>query len=223
MKQSIIDLLPEFIFGFEGEEDGDSGDSSNDSGNDSGEQNGAAGSSSDSSSKHDDADDPNVKGLKAALETERRERKALEKKIKAAEKVQEEAALAEKSEAEREKIRAEKAEEKATKLAAGFVRKSLDSAIDAAAKKAGFIDTDDALKGVDRSDIPVEQDEDDPSEVTIDTKAVERLVKALAAKKPHFIRTGTEDGEATGSGFGGSKPKKKTAQDQDLENYPSLR
>ena len=68
-----------------------------------------------------------------------------------------------------------------------------------------------------------EQDDDDPSVITIDQKSIAAQVKALSTKKPHFIKTGTEDGEPTGSSFGGTKTPKKTNRSDELKAaYPSL-
>ena len=52
--------------------------------------------------------------------------------------------------------------------------------------------------------------------------SLKAAVKALAARKPHFISRGTNDGDPTGSGMGGTKKAKKTSQEQMRELYPSL-
>lgn len=220
----ILDELPEFILGADDEDDpeGDSGDSGDDAGDLSQDDNGAAGSNSEGSSEHDDADDPKVKGLKSALDAERAKSKAAEKKATALQKEKDAKDLADKSEIEQAQIRAEKAEEKATKLAAGYVRDALNGAIKDAANKLKFLDVTDALDGVDRSKLTYEQDEDDPTEVSIDLKILEKEVKALAQRKPHFLEKGTEDGGPTGGQFGGSKKKQKTPSDTYKERYPSL-
>lgn len=221
-QQLSIEDLPNFIIGAEGEgEENSSDDSRGDAGDSSSNDLGNAGSNSDGSQEHDDADDPKVKGLKTALESERDKAKRLEKENKRLAKAQEDRELAEKDEIEREKIRADKAEEKNQRLAAGFLKSNLDSAIRAAA--ATFIDPTDALDGVDRSKISVEQDDDDPSIVTIDSKSVEKVVKDLATRKPHFLKTGTSDDEPTGSQFGAPPRKKKNSEEVYKENYPSLR
>lgn len=215
------------IIGAEG--DDDSGDQSGDDDGDEGDENDD--DASDASEEHDDADDPKVKGLKTALATERasnksnaKELKRLERELKKAKAAQDEKELEEKSEVEQAKTKATKAEEKATKLAAGLLKRDIDSAIEKAARDAGFIDIDDALSGVDRSKITFEQDEDDPSDIDIDLATVKAEVKGLASRKKHLIRSGTEDGEPTGSTFGGSKRKKGKLDDDSLkERYPSLR
>lgn len=226
-KYSSIDwsLFPEFILGAEGDDDADSsatGDSSQE------DQDGARGASDDSSGdteshdEHDDADDPNVKGLKSALAKERRERARLEKEAKARAKADEEAELKKKSDIEQAQERERKANERLEKLTAGYRTSAIDRAIERAAKD--FIDPDDAISGVDRSEILVEQDPDDPAKVTVDQKSVERAVKALGAKKSHFLKAGTTDGEPTGSQRSGSRRQdnEKTAEQVYRDRYPSL-
>lgn len=219
-------LLPAVIFGAEGEGDGDGSDGGEGEGDGAGSDNDDAGDGDGDDSGnggHDDADDPAVKGLKAALAAERKKNAALEKKQKAADKAKADAELAEKSEVEQAQIKIQQAEERAQKLANGFLQSNINAAIREAAKDLGFIDTDDAIAGVERSGIVYEQDDDDPSEVEVDTASVVVAVKALAKKKPHFVRTGTDDGEPTGGQFGGSRKKKKTTDDALKEKYSALR
>lgn len=225
-KQTVIlDLLPEFILGAEGDE----GAQSTDSGNDSGESQENAGSVSNDSSEepekdeHDDRDDPKVKGLRSALAAERARANKLEKEARARAKADEEKALKEKSEIEQAQIREQKAMERLQRLADGYRKSAVDRAIEQAA--SDFIDPNDAITGVDRSQIEVEQDEEDPSIVKVDKKSVERVVKALAAEKSHWLKKqGTDDGEKTGSTFGGSRQKSdKTKDEVYRQKYPSLR
>lgn len=177
------------------------------------------------SQEHDDADDPKVKGLKSALATERANNKRIARELRQAQKAKDERELAEKSEVEQATAKATQAEEKATKLAQGLLKRDIDSAIEKAARDAGFIDIDDALSGVDRSKITWEQDDDDPSDIEIDFATVKAEVKGLASRKKHLIRSGTEDGQPTGSTFGGGGKRKKGKLDDDAlkERYPSLR
>lgn len=219
-----LDALPEFIFGAEGEADGTegaSGASTTSTGDTSKAGDETAGSSSEADSEEDSKDDAKD-GLKSALASERRARTAAEKQAKALQKEKEERELAEKTEIEQERTKAEKATTSLQKLKDGFLKNVLDSAIEKAAKD--FTDTDDVLAGVDRSTIEYEQDEDDPSVVTIDLKSVDKAVKALATKKPHWLKTGTSDGEATGNKFGNGKGAGKKSDDETIrEMYPALR
>lgn len=224
--QFSLDELPEVIFGAEGEDENGQDDSSSDSGDSSTDDKGAAGSSSEGSqqqNEHDDADDPKVKGLKSALEEERRANRARDKELKALRKEKADRELGEQSAVEQANTKAEKAAEKAAKLSAGLLKRDLNSSIERVAKDMGFIDPSDAIEGVDRSKLVYEQDEDDPSVITIDGKTVEKAVKDLATKKPHFLKTGTEDGEPSGSQFGAPGRKKKTTVETYKESYPSLR
>lgn len=213
----LEELLPLSIFGAE---DDDSDGSDDDAGSDDDQDSSDDNSSSDN--EHDDADDPAVKGLRSALSKERAARTKLERELKKQNKAKEEAALAEKSELEQANTRLQASNDKLTKLAAGYLQSKLESAIRDAAKDAKFIDSDDAIAGVDRSALIFEQDEDDPANVTIDSASIKAAVKALATKKPHFISSGTDDGEATGGKFGGRKKKPNAGDDALREKYPAL-
>lgn len=223
-----LEDLPEIIFGAEddGDDAGDaSGDANDSSGDSSGDQSGAAGSSSDSSKgqTHDDADDEKTIGLRTALASERKSTKDMAKQLRVLQKEKEDRDLSEKTDIEQANTRAERATEKAEKLAAGIRNRDVSAAIKQAAQDAGFIDVSDALEGVDRSGLTIEQDDDDPSIVTLDKKAIEKLVKDLGTKKPHFLKKGTDDGEPSGSQFGGNRRKAKTADEDYKDKYPSLR
>lgn len=170
----------------------------------------------------DDSKDEKTKGLRSALQKERAAAKTAERELKKLRKEKEERELAEKSDLEKSQAKEKKASEKVQKLAAGLLKRDIDAKIKKAAEKAGFIDTDDAIEGVDRSAIVAEQDDEDPSDITIDEKTVVQAVKALAAKRPHWIKQGTEDGEPSGGNFGGStKPQTKETEDEKLRRlYP---
>lgn len=222
----LDELLPYLIIGAEGEEGGEGGEGSEgDSGEGSGDGDSGEGdgdSEGDEGDGEGDEQKPDVTGLKSALAKERAENKRKDKELKRLQKAQQAKEDAEKSDLEKAQGEAEANKAKAEKLAAGFLKTSLNSAIRAEAEKAGFIDIDDALNGISRDDLEFEQDEDDPSDVDIDLKSVQKAVKALATKKPHFLKKGTDDGEPSGSQFGGSKKKKKSSDDELRERYPSL-
>jgi len=218
-----LEELPEFIFGADGE--GDSTDTSTKSGEDSNAQQKQEPAGSDPADEEheeedDDDKDTDTKGLKSALAKERAAAKAEKKRADALQRDKDDRDLATKSEIDQAKIKEQKATAKLEKLTAGFQRSALDNAIRAAAKD--FVDPEDAVAGVDRSQLVFEQDKEDPSDVTIDAKSVERAVKALAAKKAHYLKTGTTDSEATGGQFGGSKRKQGTPDQVYKERYPSL-
>lgn len=219
--ESLELLLPAVIFGAEGENDGDSTDST-DGDNDSDDTD-AGSADVNKDEVHDDADDERTKGLRSALQKERARANKAEKAEKAALKDKEARELAEKTEVEQAQILTQKAQERAEKLSNGFLQRSLNDSIRKAAQDLKFIDPTDAIEGVERSGFVYEQDEDDPSEVEIDEKSIIAAVKALSAKKPHFIRTGTDDGEPTGGQFGGSRKKKTTTEDEFKKKYPALR
>lgn len=172
-------------------------------------------------------DDPTA-GLKSALEKERADRKTLDKELKALRKADEDRKAAEKSEVERLTDKSAKDETKITKLATKFRDSAIRTAILTAAGEAKFLDPSDAVTSDVISAITVEQDEDDPSEITVDEASVTAAVKALAKKKPHWLVKPTE-GKTTkpksGSSFGGSGTGN-TKNDPHAElrqKYPALR
>lgn len=162
-------------------------------------------------------------GLKNALAAERRLNKQREKELRAASTRLKEIDDKDKSEVERLQAASESSTKKLERLAAGFKESSLNAAITNAARDLKFKDPSDALTGIDKSAIEVEQDDDDPSKVIIDLKAVKAAVKALADKKKYLVGD-DGDGEASGSSFGGSRKDKKQADEETLKGrYPSLR
>lgn len=222
-KDSLILTLPEAIFGAEENEGDNNGNTSESNSTTSSEQQSNNSSDSSGDNGEEDDGDKNPAGLRSALEKERRERKRLERENKLFLKEKEAKEAAEKSEAEKATDRANKIEAKLQKLAEGYRMREVNDAIRKAAREAKFIDPDDAIAGVDIDLIEIEQDEEDPSRVTIDTKAVTRLVKELASKKPHFIASGTEDGEPTGGKFGSKQQSQKDPDEAIREMYPALR
>ena len=216
---------PQFFFGAE-EDENKPGDGSEEKPKlDSESQNE---SEEEEESDDSDLDDQDLTGLKSAIKAERELKKAAEKKAKAADKratalqKEKDAKEAEKlSDIEKANKKATEAEAKATKLVEGYVKVNINAAIEKAA--SNFIDIDDVLSRVDRSLITFEQDEDDPSIVTVDKKSVQAAVKKLATEKPHWIKSGTEDGEPSGGQFGNHKKQKASVEESQLkEFYPSL-
>lgn len=220
-----ITLLPEIISGAEGDEDPQGGEPTPEPQGD--DANGATGGdTNDSDEGTENVDDKDTAGLKSALEKERKAARDAQRELKRLQKAEADRSLAEKSELEKAQLREQSATEKAQRLAAGLLSRDLNDAIRKAANELKFIDTEDAIAGVDRSALTFEQDEDDPTNITIDAKTIERAVKALAAKKPHFIRSGTTDGQRTGSPMGGSRGSgtdRKSQEAELLKRYPALR
>ena len=106
-----------------------------------------------------------------------------------------------------------------------------------AATKLGFADTDDAISLVKRADIESEQDEDDPSDVEVDTPSVKAALEALLKKKPHLKASKKDEDEEdedeeekpatkrTGSRVGAreKRGKGKNSDEHLRELYPFLR
>jgi hypothetical protein len=224
------------IRGFEG--DGDSGDGSG--GDDSGSQGADGDDSGGDDSTDDDSDDDDDdlpddnKELKGALKKERLAARAAQKEAKKAtreaNRLKAEAEAKNTDETDKVKTaeeKATKAADKVAKLASGLKSQAIESAVTKAANKAGFRDADDVMALLERAKfagIDVDQDEDDPSDIDIDEKSVQRAVAKIAKDKPHLLLADgdTNSSGSTFRGSGGSK-EKKSAEDQYKEKYPALR
>ena len=192
-------------------EDSDSDDDDDDS-NDEGQGNDGGNTPS--------ADD--LAALQRALQAERRNNKRLTRENNRFKASQDRQNDDEANELEEVRTKLQASTSRTEKLAAGLLSRDLNKAIEDEAKKQKFIDPSDAINGVDRSKLVYDQDDEDPTDIDIDLTSVVSEVKRLAASKPHFITRGTDDGEPSGSGFGGSKKQKKSSEDQMRELYPSL-
>lgn len=223
----LLILGPEFYFGHEGEENGqgdqtsNSGDDPDKQGEDS--QDNSNGSTTDADDDDDKDKDKDPAGLKSALAAERRRAKAAERELNRLKKAEEDKKSADEDAVAHAQKKEQEAQDRINKLSAGFLQRELDSALREAATKAGFIDPADAIDGVDRNSLTYEQDDENPADIDIDEKSVEKAVKALAAKKPHFIKTGTDDGDKTGGGFGGGNSGDRKDKDAALKaKYSAL-
>lgn len=219
-------VLTEPIIGFEpGEGEGTGAEGAGDSegangaGEGAGEGEGAASTSTEGQGAVED-----TSGLKSALEKERTDRKAMEKELKALRKAEETRTDAEKSEIQRATDAETKQSAKVEKLAAGFRRSAVNTAVLEAARSAKFLDPSDALRAEVLDAIGVEQDEDDPSQVTVDKASVVKAVKALATSKKHYVGAEVKTAPKSGSQFGGSGTGNMTADEKALaDKYPALR
>ncbi|WNO27789.1 scaffolding protein [Microbacterium phage Huwbert] len=212
-------LFPEVILGAEGESEESEEESEEEE-----EEEEEDDSNSDTDADKDKASkDKDLAALQKALAAERRNNKKLDRENRKLKAGKTEESEQEQADLETERNRSREATQKAEKLAAGLLQRDLNAAIEKAARAAGFLDPDDAIAGVDRTKIDFDQDDEDPTDIDIDEDTVKAAVKALATKKPHYLTRGTEDGDATGSPFGGSRKKgKKTDADTYRELYPSL-
>lgn len=165
----------------------------------------------------------NVDGLKSALQKERKDRKRLEKEARELRKFKEDLEAKDSTEAEKAKKEADTSKATNVKLATKLKDQAVDMAITKAAQKFKFKDPDDALAQVTRLEDWVEQDEDDPSEIELDDKAIEKAVKELSEKKTYLLQAEGET-EVTGSKFGGKKTDSDTMSEEQLrEKYSALR
>lgn len=167
-----------------------------------------------------------VAGMKSALEKERAERKTADKELKAFREAQQAREDAEKTEVQRLTDQNAGLGDKYTKLAAGYMQSSIRDAVMAAARAEKFLDPSDAMRPEVLSDLPVEQDADDPTKITLDDAELKRRVKALAKDKPHYLGTTQSGATRSGSTFGGARnqgasPQAESARMATL--YPALR
>lgn len=223
MDEKFWNQWPWVIRGAEGEGDGND-DSSDDDGNDDGDDG--------SDDSDDSSDGQNAEGnqseqedrakLQKALAAERRLSRKLDRENRRLKAGQQNKENQETEDLEKTRNDLAETRTRAEKLAAGLLKRDINAAIEKAARKAKFIDVEDAINGVDRTKIVADQDDEDPTDIDIDFDTVEAAVKELASKKPHFLTTGTDDGDATGSSFGGSKKRKPTSEEALKELYPSL-
>jgi len=223
-REMRIDLLPWYfqdlvIRGFEGE------DSEEDTSEDNDEEN---------SEQSDEDEGEKGKGnenLKSALRKERLARRDAQKQLKGLAKFKKDTEDKEKTDSTLATEKAVKAEERATKLAGKLLDAALDNSIIKIAGVLGFLDLDDALRLVKRTDIEVDQDEDEPSEVEVDEKSVKTALEALKKAKPHLVRSDESDSDTkevrppkSGSKFtGGTKDKEQLDEGVLLDKYPALR
>lgn len=221
----LLDVLPDVLIGAEEDDDNDQSEEDDDGGKpDDKDKSSGAGSTDDKDKSKDDDDDDKGKesGAYKALVAERKARATAEKELKRLQKAKTDAELAEKTELEQTQIKLQAEETRRENLANALLNRDLNDAIRKAAQDLKFIDVEDALNGVNRTDLDYSQDDEDPADVTIDNKTVVAAVKALATRKPHFIQSGTDDGSPSGSGFGGTKQKKDDVEKSYREKYSSL-
>lgn len=216
------DLLPYYLqnITIRGFEDDDKKDDKDDKSKGSDDDDDDDDSGDDKGEKGDK--DSGNEGLKSALRKERQERRRLDKELKAALKFKEDAESKDKTETDKAKDSEAKATAKAEKLATKLRTNAVDTEIIKLGTKLKFRDLDDALKLVNRDDIEIDQDEEDPSDITIDSKTVEQALKDLAKAKPHLL-VAEGSTERSGSKFAGGKKSQDELDDEAIKaKYPAL-
>lgn len=173
--------------------------------------------------ENDDKGKPeDTTALKSALQKERRDRKVLAKQVRELTKFKEDTDSKDKSETDKAKDEANKAVSTNSKLAAKLKQVAVDNAIIKIGGTLKFRDIDDALKLVDREGLDIDQDDDDPSEITVDEASVKTALSALAKAKPHLIIAEGQE-QRSGSKFNGQKKSDKEIDEEDLrKRYPAL-
>lgn len=240
--EAIQDLSRLVLRGFEGEGDGDGTGGSGAGGEGSGEGSGGTGDGDDGAGGGDDDGDDggdddlpdDLENLKKALKTERDLRRKAEKGQKLTDrenrklkKAQDDIKAAEEGEVAAAKKTADEAADKVKNLGAKLRQTALERAILDAARKAKFRDPDDVITQLARNNfagIDIDQDDDDPSDIEIDDKSVEKAVKAVATAKPHWL-IAAGDGSPSGGSFNGGKPGGKGGDKNKeyADRFPALR
>lgn len=163
-----------------------------------------------------------TEGLKSALRKERQARKEAERELKRLKGKGGKPTTPPKKEDEEEDTTNKDADETNAKLARKLQEKAVDTALLRFASQ--FEDPEDLLRLVNRQDIDVDQDDEDPSEIEVDPESVEEAVKALLKKSPHLAKKTARKGTKSGSQFGGAKKGSKAMSEQELrKKYPALR
>lgn len=254
-------LLPDWLVGVEAillaegddDDDDDSTDDSEDDQDDSGDQSDDADDESDDDDEEDEDDktkkvkkvkrgDDETVRLKAALKKERlsrrkfeREARQLRKAVPAKKSVAKKQAKDEEAEAET-RAEIEQARQRSERLAGKLARQAVDNVILKMAGGFKFKDPDDAIALVNRADIDVDQDDEDPSDVEVDEDTVKDALRRLAKRKPHLlVQESDEDEEeddegrstkrrrSTGSKFSGKKGRKDELSEEELrKRYSAL-
>jgi hypothetical protein len=211
--------------GDEGSDDEDDGSEGEEDDSESEDESSDDDEQEDQESEDDDKDKTKgTDGLKSALRKERMARKKAERELRRLKSTEKPPPKPEKDKKEEESESSPDtavAQAKATRLG----QKLRTSAVDKAILQFGerFKSQDELLALIDRREIDVDQDDEDPSEIEVDLESVEDAVKALAKRSPHLLKT-TRAGSKSGSKFGGSKKKSSTASDDALrKQFPALR
>jgi hypothetical protein len=220
------------IVGFEGEENSDDSDDSSD--DDDSEDESEEESEDESEEESEDEEESeegapvtqkDIKNLKSALRKERIARKRAEREVKSLKSRKppvKKPAKDESGEGEEEEDKGPS--EREVRLATRLRDQALDQVITRYASRMNFVDLDDVLRLVNRKDIDVSQDEDDPTEVDIDEEGVEDALKELAKKKKYLVNANGSRQPRSGSKMSGKGKKQTGATDDELrEKYRALR
>lgn len=178
-----------------------------------------------------------VQGLKEALRKERNQRRELARENKRLTAEAEKASKkpvpksgsgsksTEDDEDDSKTAELEESRQRSVRLAERLAKNAVDTSIIKAAGPFKFKDVDDVLALINRADIDVEQDDDDPTSVEVDEDTVKDALKALAKKKPHLLVQEEKEGGPSGSGskFGGGRNgNDATSKDALKKKYPAL-
>lgn len=219
------------LVGFESEDDSGEDDEGEDEENDDTdeEEENSDDEGADDEDEESEEDDKeggkkNIAGLKKALREERLARKKAERelrKLKPPKKTPPPPKDDDEDKDGESNSDSNKDDARVIALASKLKKSAIDTAI--LSFGDGFKSSEELLALVNRSEIDVDQDEEDPSEIDVDLETVEAAVKALAKKSPHLMK-GRGTGSKSGSKFGGKNSRNSKASDEQLKKkYSALR
>lgn len=219
------------IVGFE--DDDDSSDDDDDDSSDDDEEEESEEDESDESEESDEEDEDkpvtqkDIKNLKSALQKERKARKIAERDLRKARAAAKKPPPKASDNGDADKGDKEEEDkgpsEREIRLAARLRDQAVDAVITKVASRMNFVDMEDVLRLVNRSEFDINQDEEDPTDVIIDEDGVEDALKALAKKKKYLVAT-DGDKPKSGSKMSGKGKKSKGADEEALrQKYRALR
>lgn len=166
--------------------------------------------------------------LSGALKKERTARRNLQKELKELKKQQPGKPSGKPGEEDADAISAATAaataqeQAKSERLAGKLLTNAVNLSITKIAGELKFVDVEDAIAQVNRKDIEVDQDDDEPDQVEVDEASVKEALKALAKKKPYLITKTDKAGTKTGDKFGGKGNKASKSEEDLMRKYPAL-
>lgn len=210
------------ILGYDedGDKGGDGGDSDDDSETE--EEEDETEEEEEEEDEEGKGDNAEAKALRAALKKERTESRKNARELKKLQKERDRAKGAKDDEAGQLRKDAEETKQTNVRLAARLKDQAVDAAISKHAGKLKFRDVDDALKLVERGDLDIDQDEEDPTDIEIDETTIVDALKKLAKSKPHLLLADGDEGPSGGRLGSRSSSKDELSEEALQAKYPAL-
>jgi hypothetical protein len=223
-------LTLDAIVGFEdddSDDDGDDGEEETDDDDESENQSDDSDGDDGDEDEEDDEDDESknvtqkdIRNLKKALRSERMARKKFErenKRMKAAARKNGNGQKDSDDKKDDEKEEAKGPSEREVRLAARLRDQEIDRVVAKVATRLKFVDPDDAVRLINRRDLDVNQDDEDPTVVDVDEEGVEDILRTIAKKKKYLVGQKVSTTKS-GSKMSGGKKGNPGASDDDLKS-----